>query len=47
MTNDALNKEEFFGHPKRFLYFFTEMWERFLLYGMKFVLSDKIFFSDH
>lgn len=39
MTNDSVNKEEFFGHPKAlFILFFTEMWERFSFYGMKALL---------
>ncbi|MDI5898926.1 peptide MFS transporter [Flavobacterium yafengii] len=51
MTNDALNKEEFFGHPKAlFILFFTEMWERFSFYGMKalliFYLTKYHLFSD-
>ncbi len=51
MTNDSLNKEEFFGHPKAlFILFFTEMWERFSFYGMKalliFYLTKYHLFSD-
>ncbi|MGM8361501.1 peptide MFS transporter [Flavobacterium sp. ARAG 55.4] len=39
MTNDSVNKEDFFGHPKAlFILFFTEMWERFSFYGMKALL---------
>ena len=51
MTNDSLNKKEFFGHPKAlFILFFTEMWERFSFYGMKalliFYLTKYHLFSD-
>lgn len=51
MTNNALNQEEFFGHPKAlFILFFTEMWERFSFYGMKalliFYLTRYHLFSD-
>ncbi len=36
-TRDA--KDELFGHPKGlYVCFFTEMWERFSFYGMKFLL---------
>ncbi|MFV8345994.1 peptide MFS transporter [Flavobacterium sp. ZB4P13] len=51
MTNDSLNKKEFFGHPRAlFILFFTEMWERFSFYGMKalliFYLTKYHLFSD-
>jgi POT family proton-dependent oligopeptide transporter len=51
MTNDTLNREEFFGHPRAlFILFFTEMWERFSFYGMKalliFYLTKYHLFSD-
>jgi len=39
MTNNSVNKKEFFGHPRAlFILFFTEMWERFSFYGMKALL---------
>jgi POT family proton-dependent oligopeptide transporter len=49
MTNDALNKEEFFGHPKALFILFLP-WERFSFYGMKalliFYLTKYHLFSD-
>ncbi|MEZ5470300.1 MAG: peptide MFS transporter [Marinicella sp.] len=42
MTTDVLTKEakdELWGHPKGlYVCFFTELWERFSFYGMKFLL---------
>jgi POT family proton-dependent oligopeptide transporter len=51
MTNNSVNKEDFFGHPRAlFILFFTEMWERFSFYGMKalliFYLTQYHLFTD-
>lgn len=39
MTDAVMKQDELWGHPKGlYVCFFTEMWERFSFYGMKFLL---------